>query len=40
MESGSSLTIRRVPLDALHQDAANARIHDERNLGVIKGSLA
>lgn len=40
MDSGNGLTIRRVPLDALHQDAANARNHDERNLGVIKGSLA
>jgi len=40
MESGNGLTIRRVPLDALHLDAANARSHDERNLGVIKGSLS
>ena len=34
------LTIRRVPLDSLHQDPANARQHDERNLDAIKGSLA
>lgn len=40
MESGNGLTIRRVPLDTLHLDAANARSHDERNLGVIKRSLA
>ena len=40
MESGNGLTIRRVPLDALHLDAANGRSHDERNLGVIMGSLA
>lgn len=40
MESGNSLTIRRVRLDALHLDPANARSHDERNLAVIKASLA
>jgi len=34
-----SLTIRRVPIDSLHQDPANARVHDERNLAVIKASL-
>ena len=35
-----SLTIRRVPLDSLHLDPANARRHDERNFEAIKGSLA
>ena len=34
------LEIRRVPLDSLHVDPANARIHDDRNLEAIKGSLA
>ncbi|MGQ0802007.1 MAG: hypothetical protein ACT4NL_18070, partial [Pseudomarimonas sp.] len=34
-----SLTIRRVPIDSLHQDPANTRLHDERNLAVIKASL-
>ena len=40
MNSGKGLKIRRVPLDALHLDAANSRSHNERNLGVIKGSLS
>jgi len=35
-----SLTILRVPLDALHPDPANARQHGERNLDAIRGSLA
>lgn len=34
------LTIKRVPLASIHQDPANVRLHDERNLEVIKGSLA
>ena len=33
------LEIRRVALDALHQDPANARLHDERNLASISASL-
>ncbi len=35
-----SLTIRRVALDALHLDPANARQHGERNLDAIRASLA
>lgn len=35
-----TLTIRRVPLGALHPDPANARSHGERNLEAIKASLA
>jgi DNA modification methylase len=34
------LVIERVPLDQLTPDPANARLHDERNLDAIKGSLA
>lgn len=33
------LTIRRVLLDELHQDPANARAHGERNLETIRSSL-
>lgn len=33
-------TIRRVALDAIHQDPANARQHGERNLDAIRASLA
>jgi DNA modification methylase len=36
----STLTVRRVPLDALHPDPANVRVHDERNLEAIQASLA
>lgn len=36
----SGLTIRRVPLAALHLDSANVRLHDERNVGAIKASLS
>jgi DNA modification methylase len=32
--------VKRVPLDSVHPDPANARRHDERNLEAIKGSLA
>src|SRR5439155_25632711 len=35
----STLVIRRVPLDALHQDPANARTHGPRNLEAISSSL-
>jgi hypothetical protein len=38
--STTSLTIIRVPLDSLHLDPSNARLHPERNLEAIKGSLA
>jgi ParB-like chromosome segregation protein Spo0J len=34
------LAIRRVALDAIHPDPANARLHPERNLAAIKASLA
>src|SRR5438093_4254803 len=34
-----SLTIRRVPLDSLHLDPANAREHGPENLEAIVGSL-
>lgn len=34
------LVIERVPLDSLSPDPANVRLHDERNLDAIKGSLA
>ena len=33
------LEIRRVPLDSLHLDPANARAHGERNLASIRASL-
>jgi len=33
------LSIRRVELTALHNDPANARTHDQRNLGAITASL-
>ena len=36
----AALTIRRVPLATLLLDPANVRLHDERNLGAIKGSLS
>ena len=35
----TALAIRRVPLDSLHLDPANARAHGERNLEAIEGSL-
>lgn len=34
------LAIKRVPLDSLHVDPANARLHPETNLDAIKVSLA
>jgi hypothetical protein len=34
-----TLSIRRVALDAIHADPANARLHPERNLGAITASL-
>jgi DNA modification methylase len=34
------LQIRRVPIESLHLDPANARSHPQRNLDAIKGSLA
>ena len=40
MESTNSLDVRRVPLDSIHPDPANVRLHDERNLESIRGSLA
>src|SRR5688572_4224352 len=38
--TGRSLAIRRVSIEAVHPDPANARSHDERNLGTIQASLA
>lgn len=37
--AGSQLKMQRVPLKSLHEDPANARVHDERNLYAIKQSL-
>ncbi|MCB9914856.1 MAG: DNA modification methylase [Planctomycetes bacterium] len=39
MDASPELVLRRVPLGELHLDAANARLHDERNLASIKASL-
>jgi DNA modification methylase len=33
------LTVRRVPLDSIREDPANARLHNDRNLDAILGSL-
>src|SRR4030095_1489451 len=33
------LTVRRVPLDSLHLDPANARLHPDENLDAIAASL-
>ena len=33
------LTVKRVPVDALHLDPANARLHGDENLDAIVGSL-
>lgn len=33
------MKVKRVPIDTLHQDPSNARVHDERNLATITGSL-
>ena len=38
--TGRTLAIRRVRIDSLHSDPANARTHDERNLETIQASLA
>ena len=35
-----TLKVRRVSLDSIHLDPANARTHDERNLDAIKASLS
>jgi len=40
MDTPQSLTVKRVPLASIHLDPANVRLHDERNLEAIKGSLA
>jgi len=37
--TGRALSIRRVAIDSLHPDPANARVHDERNLETIQASL-
>ncbi len=33
------IVVERVPLDQLHPDPANAKLHDQRNIDVIAGSL-
>ena len=33
------LKVKRVPLDTLHLDPANARVHPEENLAAIEASL-
>lgn len=39
MQGTNGLEIRRVKLDELHLDPANVRVHDDRNLDAIRGSL-
>ena len=39
MDNHDGLVIRRVSLDELHLDPANARLHDDRNLASIRASL-
>ena len=39
MDSTTGLIIKRVAIDSLHPDPANARKHDERNLDAIRASL-
>ena len=36
----AGLEIERVRIDSLHPDPANVRLHDDRNLSAIRGSLA
>ena len=36
---GPTLKIRRVPLDSLHLDPANARVHGPENLDAMAASL-
>ena len=40
MDKTTQLTVKRVPLDAIHEDSANVRLHPEKNLRSIKASLA
>lgn len=37
--SPTGLVVRRVALTAIHEDPANARLHNERNLDAIVASL-
>jgi hypothetical protein len=37
---GSSPSVQRIPIDDIHVDAANVRVHGERNLGTIGASVA
>jgi DNA modification methylase len=39
MASANTLAIKRVPIDSLHLDPANARLHPETNLDAITASL-
>jgi len=36
----TALSVKSVPLGSIHLDPANVRLHDDRNLDAIKGSLA
>ncbi|HET8778249.1 MAG TPA: DNA methyltransferase, partial [Candidatus Limnocylindria bacterium] len=36
----NALSVKRVPIESVHPDPANVRLHDARNLEAIKGSLA
>jgi hypothetical protein len=36
----AQLRVERVPLDSIRPDPANVRLHGERNLEAIQGSLA
>ena len=35
----TTLSIERVPIDTLHLDPANARLHPDENLDAIEASL-
>jgi DNA modification methylase len=39
LDNTTQLTVKRVPLDAIHQDPANARSHPDENLEAIEASL-
>jgi len=38
-DTAAGLAIRRVPLDSLHLDPSNARLHGPQNMDAIKASL-
>ena len=39
MDPANTLSVKRVPIDSIHLDAANARLHPETNLDAIAASL-